>query len=315
MWIADGKWNVVSILTRGDSDRTCGVRITEEVIQTIQRWSVDSPAILDFTIKLKNVPSDNQGSSIAVTLNDPIANELVWGPVHITTDQWGNYSNLMLSGIGSGIYDVCVKPKIHLGQCISNVAITPGTETYLDFSYSGSQPAWPGDVDGFGGDNVVNSVDSATFRNEFQRCLPFTACNQNHPFDFNRDGVLNLNDYSMLLGTWGNNPRGNGDFVPSAVHSADTTHSSVSPSELALAAGSSYNVGDEFDLSVYIAAYEETHGADVVIDFDPGVLAVQNVEVKDDIYSTVGENRVDTDKGLIYLVLGQISGTMLQNQA
>ncbi len=275
------------------------------------------PPALNFTVLLKNVPSGNQSSEVAVVVQRPLTKSVVWGPVIVTTNNDGYYLGLTLSGVQSGVYDVCAKPGYRLGLCARYVSLSPDTTTYIDFSQNGANPSWPGDVDNYGQDNVVNSLDSAVFIAEFRRCPPFSDCNTNHRFDFNRDGVLNLNDYSLLLATWQYSPRGEGSFanvygsqqeMRGNIEGVSFPESLTFLPSFTLSAVREHNVGDEFNLFVTICSFGvDSHGADAILHYDPGVLEVMDADPStpgiqvsvEDVYPNITENTVDPATGLI----------------
>jgi len=287
------------------------------------------PSILDFRVLLKNVPSNNQSSEVEIVVLQRGTNNIVLGPLWVTTNSNGYYTGLELDGVGTGIYDICVKPKYHLGLCARDTVLFPGSSSYIDFSQGGVNPSWPGDVDVYGGDNVVNSLDSAAFIAEFRRCPPFSDCNINHRFDFNRDGVLNLNDYSLLLAAWQYNPQGEGNFGNPFAQQLQSTGRSISIAlktddnqldasllppwpvpVLAVEplASSGLPVGQTFNAWIWLdTAGISTHGVDVLVHYDPGVLEVLDEDpnspgiqvLMGNLYPNVIENTADPSMGLI----------------
>lgn len=275
---------------------------------------------LSFTVRLQGVANpNNQSSEVTVALFRPGTTNIVWGPSKVTTNDSGSYSGLSFQGLPSGRYQICVKPRYHLALCTERL-LAPNTTIQVDFG-----TAFVGDVNVQGEDNVVNSLDADIVVAEMRSCgLPCP----NHRFDFNRDGVLNLNDYSLLIYTWGHQPQGEGGFGNSA-YSAFAINApkpvSSEPSATPPARGSSSSaygafmvngmandlpVGASFNASLSLWTQNTTlWGADVWVRYDTGLLEVVDqdsstpgvqVNIRN-LFRNIAINTVDTAKGLIHI--------------
>jgi len=247
------------------------------------------PVHLNFTVRLAWVEGENHSSEVAIAVIGPNSTGIGESRVIVssgtaTTDDSGN-GYLQLYGIGPGTYTVCAKPKHYLGKCIST-SLTPGQTTVIDFSEGGSYLFRPGDFNVGGEDGEVNGQDWAPFLSKWRSCIHTgdpVACQE---ADLDRNGTVNTRDIVIYHNTAGYAPKSDGSYpygiwrpFGGAVEPAQTStvKTASSPDVFFLGGSSNYNVGDIFDLQVWMDlrfAWPGVDSANMVIRYDPGVLDV-----------------------------------------
>jgi len=273
-----------------------------------------NPAYLNFTVKLKNnnSPSGDHSAEVAVVVLQPGTNRILFGPTKVQTNASGSYSGLRLTGIQPGTYHICTKAKYYLGQCAWNINVNPGATISIDFSNNGSTPAWPGDIDRYGEDNQINTLDREMFMSDFR--LYAGQCGQ-FRFDINRDGCLNTHDWSIILATWNYHPVGEGVF--NKAFPLSTQANSKEESRVIINGTGTVSLqpdfvqkweGDIFGVSINIdTGGNSVTGADVKLFYDPGVLEILDEDASKagiqisngSIFPTVSRNDVDTSQGIV----------------
>jgi len=271
-------------------------------------------ASLNFTVKLKNnnSPSGDHSAEVAVEVLQPGTNRILFGPTKVQTNASGYYNGLRLNGIQPGTYHICTKAKYYLGQCAWNINVNPGATISIDFSNNGSTPAWPGDIDRYGEDNQINTLDREMFMSDFR--LYAGQCGQ-FRFDINRDGCLMAQDWSIILATWNYHPIGEGVF--NNAFPLSTQASSKEESRAIINGTGTVSLqpdfvqkwtGDVFGVSVNIdTGGNSVTGADVRLFYDPGVLEILDEDAgkagiqisNGSIFPTVYRNDVDTAQGIV----------------
>lgn len=328
IWYESGSSvNVVGIVSNTCMPNVynCAPRITESVVSDFQRWSRrPGPATLSLTVKLAN-PSSlnnfNHSTDVAVVALQSGTNQILFGPQIVTTDANGQYASLELTGLKSGRYAICAKAKYYLGQCAWNVNVNRGTAISLDFSNGNSRPAEPGDIDPYGGDNEINTLDSEMIKSEWrtyggQSCPP---CR----FDMNRDGIFHAEDALLVIQRDGREYRGEGNFGrPFATQRNGSTASegsegSTRSSEASVGTGFARveptnvtkSVGEVFDASLFFdTGGNAVTGSDVKVYYDPAVLEVldedggtEGIQISNAaLFPNVYRNSVDPSEGIIW---------------
>lgn len=270
-------------------------------------------ASLNFTVRLKNNASSNHSSDVAVVVLQPTTNQILWGPTIVRTDVNGYYSGLQIAGIQPGYYHICTKAKYYLGQCAWNVYVGSGSTINIDFSNNGNTPAWPGDIDRYGGDNEVNALDREMFFVDFRSC---PGCSGQFRFDFNRDGVLQARDWSIMLATWTYHPKGDGVFNRPFPLTAQVKGPAVSLAQGSISIQPDFAthwVGDTSGASIVIdTGGNQVTGVDAKVFYDPGIFEVLDGDgnkpgiqiTPGNLFPSVYKNEVDTQNGIIHFTAG-----------
>lgn len=125
----------------------------------------EGDVFIDFTvIPEKRLPAVGNNSTLAIieVRNVGETTAINTYPA-VATNNDGEYSNLQLTGIPPGVYDVVVKGYAHLKKMLPAQSLAEGTNI-LDFTLVGADPLLCGDVyTGVttpDGDNQVNSLDA-----------------------------------------------------------------------------------------------------------------------------------------------------------
>lgn len=272
-------------------------------------------ATLNFTVKLKNNTSSNHSSDVAVVVLRSGTNHILFGPNVVRTNADGYYGGLQLSGIQPGRYDICAKAKYYLGQCSRDVYIDAGSVVSIDFSNNGNTPAWPGDIDRYGGDNQVNTLDREMFLIDLRAC---PGCSGQYRFDFSRNGRLEAEDWSIMAATWKYHPNGEGFFnrpfplVAQSGERALTNFSGVGSISIQPSFQSAW-IGETFGASIVIdTGGNSVSGVDAIVYYDPGILEVidsdsskPGIQINSaGLFPNVYINQVDTSQGIIRFMAG-----------
>ncbi len=117
----------------------------------------------------------------------------------VDTDNNGKYSNLALTGISPGAYDLTAKGYSHLRDKEANIVLTAGSNS-VDFSNGETDYLLAGDVNGTNGDNLVNSIDIAIEVLKLDQGLGVER------EDLNQDNIVNSIDLAITiknLDVWG----------------------------------------------------------------------------------------------------------------
>jgi len=121
--------------------------------------------LIDFTvIPEKRLPAVGNNSTLAIIeIRNVGETTALQTYAAVATNNDGEYSNLLLTGIPPGTYDVVVKGYAHLKKMLSAQSLVEGANV-LDFTLAGADPLLCGDVYTSGtipdGDNQVNSLDA-----------------------------------------------------------------------------------------------------------------------------------------------------------
>ena len=124
----------------------------------------DESVFLDFVvIPEKRIPVvGNDSTRVVINIYNIGTNVPIQSYSYYDTDSSGSYSNLELSDITPGTYDIAIKGYAHLWKRLNSVVLDSGVNT-LDFTVAGTDKLLCGDVyvnaSYPDGDNVVNSVD------------------------------------------------------------------------------------------------------------------------------------------------------------
>ena len=299
-------------MTKGGVTKTAD-RVHDHKDYTNRLRSDNSPegtVILDFTARLSGAPDDDQSVEVEVhvfrfvTLLGP---ELVFHDT-VTTDNYGNYSGLTLSGVTPGIYSVYVKPVGYLRRGIREVPLSTGAN-HVDFSNGGNDKLVAGDIDVKGGDNLVNGLDYGVWRRDW---CPTGGC-PGSIADFNRDGVVNAIDYTHIYNSWFEEGDGWTGFptwagAGASDNVADPHSSQVSRTTSETTAcvdttpsPSNVSVGETVDVHIRIDGNNiPLDAVDVIVEYDSCVFEVQEVSSSSVLSSMSHE--VDADSNLVRIV-------------
>jgi len=142
-------------------------------------------------------PDDRWIEPFVVRFFDDEGSEMLWSPVNATTDDTGLFT---ISGIAAAPYDIGIKNFTGLSELVTNVTISVGALTEVDF----------GEIR----EGDSNNDDYVTISD---RTLLYTAWGTgegdpgwNANCDFNRDGYLTISDRTLLYDNWGEK----GDLAP-----------------------------------------------------------------------------------------------------
>jgi len=272
--------------------------------------SAPDATFLNLTVKLRNPSSLNNfdhSTDVAVVTLEPATQRILAGPSIVSTD-FNGYVSLPWSGFQPGTYDICAKARYYLGQCERNVNLSPGATIDLDFSNGNTTPAEPGDIDPYGGDNQINTLDWERIKIEWRtyagrKCPPCTL-------DMNGDGIFHAQDAVLVGARVARDYRGEGNFgrpFPEQRESlpalARTGFVRVEPANV------SKSVGEVFDASLYFDAGGNTvTGAGVKVYYDPATLEVldedgstEGVQIASaGLFPNVYRNQVDSSEGVIW---------------
>ena len=103
----------------------------------------------------KRVPKvGNDDSHVIIEVRSPGSAQVLFSQT-VDTSIDGQYSNVILSGISPGVYDLIAKGYSHLRRKKSNITLSSG-ENILDFTDAGLNKLLCGDVNE---DNKVNAID------------------------------------------------------------------------------------------------------------------------------------------------------------
>jgi len=113
-------------------------------------------------------------------------NETAWSPINTTTDNNGVF---IMIGLSPGTYDIGIKNWTCLSELVTNVPLTVGNTTVVDFDTTRE-----GDSDG---NDAVTGMDFSLLSGVFN-----TAPAGNPNCDFNRDNAVTGTDFSLLAGNF-----------------------------------------------------------------------------------------------------------------
>jgi len=203
--------------------------------------------------------------------------------------------------VAPGFYDVSIKPTYRLAAQKS-VPVC-GSEMDIDFSDTGPNAFALGDIDYYGGDNVINILDTGALMRYWNQSVASNPEAQRA--DLNGDGTVNADDLSMLNANYGK--QGEGPFGI-----LDESQATKGASTLKLLPqATNHNVGDIFTVDIYLDTMISTYGAEAVLYYDPTFLEVQDsnpaepgvqIAPSADVYSIYQVNQVDPAEGRIELV-------------
>ncbi len=220
--------------------------------------------------------------------------------------------NIVFDGVGPGTYELCAKPKYHLGMC--ETVDLNWAHPAVDFSHGATSGAWPGDIDTAAEDNVVNELDMGVMINHIKTHLGPPG----GPYDFNRDGTLNTFDLLALRLTWEQHSAGDGgarafgfpfphgvDGV--AVTTADASQRSDASAEalnglvtIGLQEYYSAVQGYAFDVPITLNTNGvDTTGTTALLRYDPGLLSIQSVTMGNLYPDAELESGNDPDAGVV----------------
>jgi len=113
----------------------------------------------------------------------------VVGSYTATTDEQGTFA----ISVPAGIYDVCIKSPRALSRKVSNVQLTAGWTTSVDFGTL---------LEGDANDDDVIALGDYSMLYAAYGSVPGDP-NWDDRCDFNRNGAVDLGDYSLLYSNYG----------------------------------------------------------------------------------------------------------------
>lgn len=152
------------------------------------------------------VNTNNQTNVVIEVRNVGAGQNSILFSQQVTTNSAGQYSNLVLTGIAPGSYDITAKGWANLRLLKSNFSLSAGNNN-IDFSDGSTVSALAGDINNFTrttlpyqsvevGDNIVGAADYSTLVSNYQ--IP----NERYDFD-GYGGGAGAADYSRLVSNYG----------------------------------------------------------------------------------------------------------------
>jgi hypothetical protein len=170
----------------------------------------------------------------------------------------------MPTEVAPGFYEVSVKPPRRLAA--QKAMPVYGSEISADFGEVGPNAFALGDIDQYGGDNLINALDAGVLLAHWQRNV--AAHPEAQMADLNGDGVVDDNDWAILSDNYGKVGEG-------AAGEIEESSSSTRTSTLILQTETTtYDVGEVFTVSIHLDTAMTTYGTDVVLHYDPEYLEV-----------------------------------------
>ena len=121
--------------------------------------------------------------------NSTTQDEMPWSPMNRTTDEHGNFT---VEGLVPGIYDIGIKNWTCLSKLKTNVTLTAGNTTVVDFGETHE-----GDANN---DDYVDASDFGPLSNAW---LSYPGQpNWDARADFSRDSYIDASDFAMLSADW-----------------------------------------------------------------------------------------------------------------
>jgi len=121
--------------------------------------------------------------------NSTTQNETLWSPKNRTTDEHGNFS---IEGLAPGAYDIGIKNSTCLSELVTNVTLTAGSTTPVDFGTTRE-----GDIDN---NDWVYLGDLSAFCTAYNTKPGDGGWNVNA--DFDRNDWVSLGDLSLFCTNW-----------------------------------------------------------------------------------------------------------------
>jgi PKD repeat protein len=206
----------------------------------------------------------------------------------------------MPTEVAPGFYEVSVKPPRRLAA--QKVMPVYGSEISADFGEVGPNAFALGDIDQYGGDNLIDALDVGVMLAHWQQDV--AAHPEARVADLNDNGVVDDDDWAVLSDNYGKAGEG-------ATGQLEESSSSDRTSTLNLQAQAmTYDVGDVFTVSIHLDTTTDTYGADAILHYDPAYLEVQDADAtqpdtqitcSSDVYAVCQLNRVDPTSGTIRL--------------
>ena len=176
-------------------------------VMTVIDYAVDvSPTAVNATL-VGNVTFIGRGGSPCSTWIEPfvvhffqagnLSNEMAWSPINATTNNTGVFT---ITGLTPGTYDIGIKGGTGLSELVTNVTLTAGNTSVVDF-----------------GTIRVGDANKDDYITVADRTLLYGGWGTKagdpgwRPYcDFNNDGYLTVADRTLMYGNWGQK----GDLVP-----------------------------------------------------------------------------------------------------
>ncbi len=154
---------------------------SESFVISVSVVSGDAVPVDVVAIPEKRVPSTgNNGTLLSIEVRPEGSTDVLYSGV-INTSSGGTYSDLQLTGINEGTYDVSAKGFSHLRRTLASLSVSSGMT--LDFTDNGDDPLLSGDVNSTDGDNKVNGIDLTLIVNDLN--------GGQARYDLNRDTRVN----------------------------------------------------------------------------------------------------------------------------
>jgi hypothetical protein len=196
--------------------------------------------------------------------------------------------------MAAGTYEIRVKHS-HTLQVMQTVTLA-GSNTQ-DFG-----TLLEGDANN---DNQVILVDFSILAGSFGKCEGTTGFDGRA--DFNEDDCITLTDFSLLATNFGQGGQGQQATARSRTSQQGNVAMLISPVQTSIQPGDTFNVTVQLD-----AGEQQVDGAQIVLNFDPDVLAVEEVvtgdklEGKREALPLQLANQVDHEGGTIQFAAGTL---------
>jgi hypothetical protein len=138
----------------------------------------------------RGTPPDNKWIENFVVRFFQGGSEMAWSPINATTNNTGVFT---IEGLALGTYDIGIKNWTSLSELVTNVTLTSGNTTMVDFGTMRE-----GDADN---NDIITGADRSILYTGWGSQAPNPGYNAHA--DFNRDGWLTGADRSVMYSVWG----------------------------------------------------------------------------------------------------------------
>lgn len=180
-WAVTAGLLCLSVVATAGAVRFLQGSASESFVISVSVVSGDAVPVDVVAIPEKRVPSTgNNGTLLSIEVRPEGSTDVLYSGV-INTSSGGTYSDLQLTGINEGTYDVSAKGFSHLRRTLASLSVSSGMT--LDFTDNGDDPLLSGDVNSTDGDNKVNGIDLTLIVNDLN--------GGQARYDLNRDTRVN----------------------------------------------------------------------------------------------------------------------------
>jgi hypothetical protein len=252
-------------------------------------YEAANPPHLDFYAPLHYSDGADHSAWMTLRIRDIETQELLYEGRIAQNSEGRPFDLPKLYGIPTGDYDIIIKAPASLSKLVSNVHLTAGSTTFVDFTDDGNSLYFSQGGD-FNNDDRVNVLDY-----NYMASVYFT---DDWLADLSGDGIVSLKDMSRLFYTWNNRDLGDdyGNTFDKVVNQTAELQTATGSASLSISPSTgTYNVGQEFDVQIQIdTAGENIVGADLVLRYDPLALAVVEI-TEGTVFPSNAVEEVDTN--------------------